>query len=153
MGRRPLDIEKIALELILSDDPQVKIKLAKKIRAIAYKKGIYPSSIQELYLARGRGEFTGFTVPAINLRALTYDLSKAIFRVAKINNAGAFIFEIARSEMGYTKQPPVEYASAILAAAVKEGYSGPVFIQGDHFQANLKKFQQDAEKELEGLRA
>ncbi|MDI6605657.1 MAG: class II fructose-bisphosphate aldolase [Candidatus Omnitrophota bacterium] len=153
MGRRPLDIEKIALELILSDDPQVKIKLAKKIRAIAYKKGVYPSSIHELYLARGRGEFTGFTVPAINLRTMTYDLAKAIFRVAKKNNAGAFIFEIARSEMGYTKQPPVEYASAILAAAVKEGYSGPVFIQGDHFQANLKKFQQDAEKELEGLRA
>ncbi|MBL7151310.1 MAG: class II fructose-bisphosphate aldolase, partial [Candidatus Omnitrophica bacterium] len=152
MGRRPLDIEKIALELVLTDEAEAKKKLAKKIQNIAYKKGVYPSSIHEFYLARGRGEFTGFTVPAINLRTMTYDLSKAIFRVAKKNNAGAFIFEIARSEMGYTAQPPLEYSSVVLAAAVKEGYCGPVFIQGDHFQANLKKFQQDPEKELEGLR-
>lgn len=152
MGRKSIDIDKIALELILTDDAEAKKKLAKKIQNIAYKKGIYPSSIHEFYMARGRGEISGFTVPAINLRAMTYDLAKAIFRVAKKNNAGAFIFEIARSEMGYTAQPPLEYSSVILAAAVKEGYTGPVFIQGDHFQANLKKFQQDPEKELEGLR-
>jgi len=84
---------------------------------------------------------------------MTYDLSKAIFRVAKKNNCGAFIFEIAKSEMGYTGQPPVEYSSVILAAAIKEGYQGPVFIQGDHFQANAKKFQEDPEKELQGLKA
>ena len=84
---------------------------------------------------------------------MTYDLAKAIFRVAKQNNSGTFIFEIAKSEMGYTGQPPLEYASAILAAAIKEGFSGPVFIQGDHFQVNAKKFQESPDKELEGLRA
>jgi fructose/tagatose bisphosphate aldolase len=73
--------------------------------------------------------------------------------VAKRNNAGAFIFEIAKSEMGYTAQPPVEYSSVILAAAVKEGFSGPVFIQGDHFQANEKKFKENPEKEIDGLKA
>jgi len=104
-------------------------------------------------MARGRGEFSGFTVPAINLRSMTLDLARAIFRVAKKNNCGAFIFEIAKSEMGYTAQPPVEYTSVILAAAIKEGYSGPVFIQGDHFQANAKKFQEDPDKEIEGLQA
>jgi len=92
-------------------------------------------------------------VPAINLRSMTYDLAKAIFRVAKRNNAGAFIFEIAKSEMGYTAQPPIEYAAAVVAAAVKEGFTGPVFIQGDHFQANAKKFQENQEKELDGLKA
>jgi len=152
MGRRPLDVEKIVLDLILSDDMQQKRELAKKIFDLAYKKGIYPSSIHEFYIARGRGEFGGFTVPAINLRSLTYDLARAIFRVARKNNAGAFIFEIAKSEMGYTAQPPIEYSSAILAAAIKEGYSGPVFIQGDHFQANAKKYQEDPEKELQGLK-
>ena len=93
MGRRPLDIEKIAMELIMSDDEATRKKLSKKIFDIAYKKGIYPSSIHDFYMARGRGEFTGFTVPAINLRSMTYDLAKAIFRVAKKNNSGAFIFE------------------------------------------------------------
>jgi fructose/tagatose bisphosphate aldolase len=153
MGRRPLDVEKIALDLILSEDIQKKRELAKKIFDLAYKKGIYPSSIHEFYIARGRGEFSGFTVPAINLRSMTYDLARAIFRVARRNNAAAFIFEIAKSEMGYTAQPPIEYSSAVLAAAIKEGYSGPVFIQGDHFQANAKKYEADPEKELGGLRA
>ena len=152
MGRRPLDIEKIAMDLIMSDDLATKDKLAKKIFDIAYKKGIYPCSIHQFYLARGRGEFGGFTVPAINLRSMTYDLAKAIFRVARKNNSGAFIFEIAKSEMGYTNQPPIEYSAVVLAAAIKEGYHGPVFIQGDHFQANAKKYAEKPEEELQGLK-
>jgi fructose/tagatose bisphosphate aldolase len=55
--------------------------------------------------------------------------------------------------MGYTAQTPVEYSSVILAAAIKEDYRGPVFVQGDHFQVNAKKFQENPEKELDGLKA
>lgn len=153
MGRRPQDIEKIVFDLIASDDAATKKKIAKNIFALAYKRGIYPSSIHQFYMAGGRGEFGGSTVPAINLRSMTYDLARAIFRVAKRNNSGAFIFEIAKSEMGYTNQPPLEYTSVVLAAAVKENFSGPVFIQGDHFQVNHKKFQENPEKEIEGIKA
>jgi fructose/tagatose bisphosphate aldolase len=153
MGRRPVDIDKIIMELIANDDINAKRKLAKKVQGLAYKKGIYLSSIHQFYVARGKGGLNGFTVPAFNLRSMTYDLARAMFRVAKRNNSGAFIFEIAKSEMGYTNQPPVEYSSVILAAAIKENFSGPVFIQGDHFQANAKKFQEDPEKELESLKA
>jgi fructose/tagatose bisphosphate aldolase len=153
MGRKPLDVEKIALELIMTDDASKKKELAKKIQDLAYKKGIYPASIHELYIARGKGEFGGFTVPAFNLRSMTLDLARAMFRVAKKNNSGAFIFEIAKSEMGYTAQPPVEYSAVILAAAIKEDWKGPVFIQADHTQANAKKYLENPDKELEGLQA
>jgi len=153
MGRKPINVLDLARELVLSDDLEVKQRLGKRIFNIAYKKGIYPSSINQLYLARGRAEFPpNFTVPAINLRTLTLDLARAIFRVAKKNNAGAFIFEIARSEMSYTDQPPIEYSACVLAAAVCEGYQGPVFIQGDHFQLNAKKFQDNPEKETDDLK-
>lgn len=153
MGRRPVDVLKLARELILCDDLEIKIKLGKKIFDIAYKKRIYPSSVNQLYFIRGRGEFPpNFTAPAINLRTLTLDLARAIFRVAKNNNTGAFIFEIARSEMGYTDQSPIEYSACVLAAAIREGYLGPVFIQGDHFQVNAKKFSQDPSKEIDGLK-
>jgi fructose/tagatose bisphosphate aldolase len=114
---------------------------------------VYPSSIHELYVARGKGEFGGFTVPAINLRSMTYDLARAIFRTALKNKSGAFIFEIAKSEMGYTAQPPAEYTAVVLGAAIKEGWRGPVFIQADHSQANAKKFQEDPEKEVAALMA
>jgi fructose/tagatose bisphosphate aldolase len=153
MGRRALDIERTVMELIMSDDSARKKQLAKKIFDVAYKEGIFPSSIHGLYMARGRGEFSGFTVPAINLRSMTYDLARKIFRVAKKNNSGAFIFELAKSEMGYTNQPPIEYSSVVLAAAIKESYSGPIFIQGDHFQANAAKFRENPDKEIEDLQA
>mgnify|MGYP001766263794 FL=1 len=153
MGRKPLEIDKLVMDLVLTEDAGLKKKLAKKISDLAYKNGIYPSSIQDYYMARGREEFSGSTVPAINIRSLTYDLARALFRVGKKNNAKAFIFEIAKSEMGYTAQPPVEYSAVILGAAIKEKYSGPVFIQGDHFQANLKKYQENPEKELGALQA
>jgi len=153
MGRRGIDIDKLALDLILNDNIDEKKAVARKIKGLAYKKGIFPASINGFYLARGRGETANdFTVPAINLRVLTYDLARAIFRAAKKINAGCFIFEIAKSEMGYTNQPPVEYTAVILAAAIREEWSGPVFIQGDHFQVNAKNFKLDPEKELDNIR-
>lgn len=111
-----------------------------------------PASINDFYLAMGRGEINGFTVPAINLRTLTYLLAKKIFSVAKEINAGAFIFEIAKSEIGYTQQRPREYSSMVLLAAMKEDYKGPIFIQGDHFQVKAKNFRENREKELNGLK-
>lgn len=153
MGRKALDLDRFAQDLVLIDDLESKKRLAKKIFDIAYKKGIYPSSIYEFYIARGRGEFGGFCVPAINLRTLTYDLAKAIIRVAKRNNSGAFIFEIAKSEIGYTAQCPLEYAALCLAAAAKEDYKGPIFIQGDHFQVNEKKYKENPQKEIDSLKA
>jgi fructose/tagatose bisphosphate aldolase len=152
MGRRPGDMDKIVMDLVMNDDLLSKQKTAKKIFNLAYKKGIYPSSINGLYQARGKGEFSGFTVPAINLRSLTYDLARAIFRTAKRNDTATFIFEIAKSEIGYTNQPPVEYCGVVLAAAIKENYRGPVFIQGDHFQLNVKKFKENPDKEIKGLK-
>ncbi|MGA2309650.1 MAG: class II fructose-bisphosphate aldolase [Candidatus Bathyarchaeia archaeon] len=153
MEKEPSDIDKAITELVMTDDSAQKNKLAKSIFEVAHREGIYSSSIYEFYMARGRGEFKGFTVPAINLRSMTYDLARAIFRVAEKNGSGAFIFEIARSEMGYTNQLPTEYSSAVLAAAIKESYSGPVFIQGDHFQANTAKYKENPDKEVESLKA
>src|SRR4051812_2771243 len=114
--------------------------------------GVQPASIHELYMARGRGEVHGFTVPAINLRVVTYDAARAIFRTANAINAGAFILEIARSEIAYTGQRPHEYVAVILAAALREGFRGPVFIQGDHFQINHKKYAVDPQPEVEAVK-
>lgn len=123
------------------------------IRAIAQDMGVIPASIHDFYLARGRGETADdFTVPAMNLRALSFTAARAVFRAASKINAGAMIFEIARSEMGYTDQPPSEYASNILAAAIAEGYRGPVFIQGDHFQVSHARYNHDPDRELEAVR-
>ena len=117
------------------------------------KAGVRPASIHELYLARGRGEVPAFTTPAMNVRILSYDTGRAIFRAAKRLDAGAIICEIARSEIAYTDQRPAEYVAVMTAAALREGFVGPLFIQGDHVQVNAKKYAADAGAELKALRA
>jgi hypothetical protein len=57
--------------------------------------GAHSASIQDLYTARGRGEVSGFTVPAINLRAQTFDMARTVFETAMGADVGAVILEIA----------------------------------------------------------
>jgi fructose/tagatose bisphosphate aldolase len=152
MGTELFDVEKNVLDLVLTDNKEEKKQLAKKICDVARGMGIYPASIYEFYMARGRDEFGGFAVPAINLRSLTYDLARAIFRAMEKIKSNSVVFEIARSEIGYTNQPPVEYSAMVMAAALRENYSGPVFIQGDHFQVNASKFKENPEREIESLK-
>ncbi|MDB4906432.1 MAG: putative fructose-bisphosphate aldolase [Gemmatimonadetes bacterium] len=114
--------------------------------------GVRASSIQDLYVARGRGEISGFTVPAINVRGMAYDTARSIFRTGIRMQAGAFILEIARSEIAYTEQRPSEYVAVMIAAALREGWLAPVFIQGDHFQVNAKKYAADKEAEVEAVK-
>jgi fructose/tagatose bisphosphate aldolase len=122
-------------------DGDAKAEARRTIHLEARRRGAVSSSIYPLYMAFGRNEIDrAFTVPAFNIRALTYDAARALFRVAMRHDVGAFIFEIARSEIGYTEQRPGEYAACVLAAAIREGFKGPVFIQGDHFQASAKKW-------------
>jgi fructose/tagatose bisphosphate aldolase len=105
-------------------------------------------------MARGRGEFpaTKFTVPAINVRATTYLTARQAFTAALERDAGAVIFEIAKSEMAYTDQRPAEYTAVILAAAIRSGWVGPVFLQGDHFQFNATNWAEDPGVEMSGLK-
>lgn len=114
--------------------------------------GCKPASIHDYYLAGGRNVWSNKTTPAINVRGITYDTARTIFKAAHKLDVGQVIFEIARSEMGYTDQRPAEYTASVLAAAIREGHTGPVFIQGDHFQINAKGYKADPEKEVQGVR-
>jgi fructose/tagatose bisphosphate aldolase len=134
-------------------EPAVREYARWMIWELAQAVGVHPASIHELYMARGRKELHGFTVPAINVRGDAYDTARAIFRTAIAMRAGAFILEIARSEIAYTGQRPAEYVSVMLAAALREGFRGPLFIQGDHFQVNHKKYAADPTPEVEAVKA
>lgn len=135
-------MDDLIYEAVFETDDEKKRSYLTFIKEVAKATGAIPSSIQGLYEEMGRN-YPNFTVPAINIRGLTYDVARAIFRKAIEKDVGAFIFEIARSEIGYTKQRPLEYAAVILAAAVREGFTGPVFIQGDHFQLVRKNYLSD----------
>ena len=145
-------IDALVKDAALAPDSQAREKSQHKIKDLAASQGVYPASIQGLYEAAGRGIYSGRTVPAINIRGITYDVARAVFSAAIKGNVGAFIFEIARSEIGYTNQRPGEYAACVLAAAIREGFEGPVFIQGDHYQVNQAKYSSEPEKELNAIK-
>lgn len=114
--------------------------------------GARSASIQDLYEARARGEVSGFTVPAINIRAQTFDMARTAFEAAAAADVGAVILELARSEQTYTFQRPIDYATSVLAGAIAAGWQHPVFLQGDHYQFNAKKYAADPEAMTEEIR-
>ena len=144
-------MDELIYKALFTEDKDRQIALFLLIKEAAKAAGAVPASIQGLYEEMGRS-YPGFTVPAINIRGLTYDTAKAIFRKANGMNVGAVIFEIARSEIGYTKQRPLEYSTVVLAAAVKEGFNGPVFVQGDHFQLVRKNYLADPKPETDHVK-
>ena len=144
-------IDRLVESAVFDADNGTREAVQVAIRQVAAEAGVFPASIQPLYEAAGRGLYSGVTVPAINIRGLTYHVARAVFRAARRHSVGAFIFELARSEIGYTKQRPSEYAACVLAAAVREGFTGPVFLQGDHFQVNAGKYRSDPEVELNAV--
>jgi fructose/tagatose bisphosphate aldolase len=145
-------IDRLVFNGVFHENSEIKQAARNVVRQSAKALGIHPASILPLYEAVGRGECGGFTVPAINIRGLTYDMARAVFRAALRNQVGAVVFEIARSEIGYTSQRPEEYAHAVMAAAIKEGFNGPLFIQGDHFQASAKNFAKNPQAEVQALK-
>lgn len=155
-----MNIDEVIYTAVFSSDDSQKSQARAQIRSIALEKGIIPSSIHSLYRAIGRGEVkglalsaaNGFTVPAINIKTLTYDVARVLFQLIIQKNIGALIFEIARSEIEYSFQRPEEFTLAVLAAAIKEDYTGPVSIQGDHYQFNKSKFQTSADEETNRIK-
>ncbi len=158
------DIEILDLDAVRSDlieqlawtsafgegDPQQAARWL--VRRIAVATGAFPASIQDLYMASARGEYHNITTPAINVRGDVMEFAGTIFRAAQATGTKQMLFELAKSENGYTNQSPSEYATSIFAAAVKYGWEGPVMVQGDHYQANRKKYEADPEAEIEAVR-
>ena len=88
--------------------------------------GAPSASIHELYMARGRGEVSGFTVPAINLRTQVFDMAaRPSSRPPPRSTSAPIIFELARSEQEYTFQRPGEYITSVLAGRHRGRLAGP----------------------------
>ncbi|HUP82953.1 MAG TPA: class II fructose-bisphosphate aldolase [Candidatus Limnocylindria bacterium] len=114
--------------------------------------GAQSASIHDLYMARGRGEVHGFTVPAVNIRTQVFDMAATMCRAADELDVGTMVFELARSEQEYTFQRPGEYITSVLAGCIAAGWKTPVFVQGDHYQFNAAKYRTDPETTAEGIR-
>lgn len=132
-------------------EPEARALAIWAIYEAALAAGIVPASVQEIYLGRAAGKWTGRTTPAMNLRGWTYQTCRAVFRAARKLDAQLFIFEQAISEQVFAAQPPAEYGAGVLAAALREGHTGPVFLQADHDQVNAAAYARDKDAEIARL--
>lgn len=146
------NIDDLIYSAIFSPNEKVKKSSRISIRKIAEEKGAKLASIHDLYMTFGQGKISGFTIPAINVRTLTFDTACQVFQIMKEKKVGPVIFEIARSEIKYTAQEPDEYTVSILAAAIKENYVGHVFVQGDHYQFSAKNFTANKNDEINKIK-
>lgn len=145
-------IRDLAWTAAFGEDPAIVEVAQWLVWEAAQSLGVRSASIHDLYLARARGEVSGFTVPAINIRAQTFDMARIAYETATTFDVGAVILELARSEQTYTFQRPIDYSTACLAGAIAADWQGPVFLQGDHYQFNAKKYATDPEAMTEEIR-
>lgn len=149
---RDRDVDVLIYNAIFASDQAVLDYARSLIYQLSDLSKIQSSSMHAVYKAFGDDQLSGFSTPALNVRTLTYDIARLIFRMLKQRQIGAVVFEISRTEMAYTNQPPAAYATSILAAALKEDYQGPVFLQGDHFQLNKDAFLQNRDQEINAIK-
>lgn len=122
-------------------------RVYREIVKLAGKKGIQLASTLELYQKR-KDSGSNLVIPAFNLRGMTFELALGIFQAVQELKTEFFIFEIARSELGYTSQHPYSYAGLVLAAALESDWQRPVYLQADHLQVNPERYGNSLLREI-----
>lgn len=112
------------------------------INTLSNLRGIIEASIQDVYAARSRGETPNVTIPAINTRIYTSSIVYSALTAAKaIGAQHPVIFEIAKSEAGYTGQSyPRFVALAKLGYLMAGAENTNVYLQADHCQVGKDAF-------------
>lgn len=144
-------IDDLVFQATFNPDKEVVDFCRGLIKKIAIKQGISLGSVYDLYRKKAKDD-RRFTIPAINVRGMTYNTGRAILEAAVRDKVTVFILEIAKSEIGYTNQRPAEYVNTMLAAAIKEGYRGVLFLQGDHFQVKVDKYKENPTEERKNIK-
>lgn len=147
-------VDYLAHEAALSQNTDVKVSAQRILREAALTFNLKLGSINDFYMAKKAGKWANITVPAVNGRTDVYNQFQQLFRAAREKDVGALILELARSEMRYSAQDAAEFNAVSIAAAIKQGYEGLIFAQGDHYQVNKEKYDKggaDREKELKAI--
>ena len=85
---RSTDIDGVIYNAVFNADEEIRDEARRVIRLCAAEIGIRSASIQGLYDSMGARKCGGFTVPAVNIRGITYDVARSIFRSAAKHDSG-----------------------------------------------------------------
>ena len=110
-------IDTLVFTAIFSPDGEAMQAARRLIRQAAASLGIVSTSIQPLYEAMGRREVSGITVPAINIRGLTYEVAQAVFRAAMREKVGPDKKRRGRRRVYFCREPPLRKPSSLFGDA------------------------------------
>ncbi len=143
-------IDALVYNAMFQPSERVRYFLAWLIRQAAAGNAIYPASLKGLYAMAARGQTPKFTVPAVSLRAMTYAGGRSAFQAAWETGTGALVFNLDGAAK--PAQSPLDYATCLLAAAIREGYEGPLFLEADFLHAQPVTDEAAHGDELERLK-
>lgn len=120
----PGAIDAFARNAVFNGDPRIRRRLRHALREAAAVAGIVSRPLCGLLdaLQRQRGEIG--TLLSFRLGGHCYDLARMILRTAVQQEAGGIVLE-----QGWTGQSPWEFSALMLAAALREGWQGPLFLR------------------------
>jgi len=146
-------IYQLAFNASVNKDETIKKASIHWINQIAKALEIVSTSNFDFYQKKAAGEHQFFTVPAINGRMVAFHLTRAAVSAADKLGLPHLIFELALSEGGYTGQKKNEYAALVKAAYISLGLQKrELHLQADHYQLDPKKYEEDADKELQRIK-
>jgi len=144
--------DRLIYNAVFHPDIQIKATSRWLIKAIAQASQIFPASLNGILEFSKQHKDMRLTIPVFRIPGLSYTVARALFRGAKENETGAFIFEIDPNQIQHANQTPGEYSTIVLAAAVREEYKGPIFIQADYISVHGEEYQQNPNQEKQRLK-
>ncbi len=137
----------------IHENQAVKQEAIKTINAVAQFLKIEPSSNYAYYGEKAEGKNMFSTTPAINCRMLTFHTVHAALKAYQNLKLPYVVFELALSERTYTAQKMDEYAALVKAAYISLGFKNTrIYLQGDHYQVDPKKYAQNPEQEIQRIK-
>ena len=145
-------MDKLIFNAVFHSQTQIKATARWLIKAIAQNLNIFSSSTQSTQYCFHQQTAVKKNIPVLQIPHLSYDIARAVFQAIQKHHIGAVIFELEESQMELDRQSPGEFSVTIFAAAIREKYQGPIFIQGHHIQSNTESFQIAPDKEIQKLK-
>ncbi|MCX8050029.1 MAG: hypothetical protein N3A55_10300, partial [Methylohalobius sp.] len=127
-------LDALLYNALFQPEEKVRYFLCWLIRQAAAGNAIHPASLGGLYAKVARGQAPKFTIPTISLHAMPYWAGRSVFRAMREVGCGAVALSLDGS--AESAPSPLEYATCLLAAAMREGYEGPVFLEADFLCAD-----------------
>lgn len=121
------------------------------LREAAAAEGIHCTSLAGLYAALARGLAPPVTVPLLRACVLPYDVARAVLRAARDHASEALAFAFGPEDASDTGLSVLDYASCVLAAALRERHGGPIFLRFGPLRVRSAAFALDAGAELSRL--